>query len=166
MSRIPMLIPGSSARLAFFPSVRHERCIVKRTRNGVRVKVTRFSEISEAIKKRQVEDEKVGWRKRRIKVATLDVEFVRFDVHSKLRDRRFVRARDQLLAFALSQALSGGDERTDRRNDRARDGAARARDGGNGSGFYGGSPCFEKVRVEATDSKRGENPHPFNEEGA
>ena len=25
----------------------------------------------------------------------------------------------------------------------------------------GGSPCFEKVRVEATNSKRGANPHHF-----
>ena len=35
-----------------------------------------------------------------------------------------------------------------------------------GQRFHGGSPCFEKVCVGTTDSKRGADPHPHCREGA
>lgn len=105
---------ASGAPFGFVKPVFHDRCVLKRTRNGFRIKLARFSEVGEFVEQSEVKRNEVGRRQRKVLMSTLDIRAVRFDVNVKFRHARFIRSLDELLASALTRGLAIDDERANR----------------------------------------------------
>ncbi|MDS0850109.1 hypothetical protein [Burkholderia cenocepacia] len=95
----------------------HDRRVLKRTNNCVRIKLRRFAEISEFVEQDQVHGHKVRGRNRKVLMSTFDVRSVGFDVNLKFCHACFVSSFDQLLASPLARSLAA--------NQKVREGANR-----------------------------------------
>jgi hypothetical protein len=128
---------------AIVKAVRHDRCILKRTRNGVRIKFSGFSEVGKLVEQNQVHGHKVRGYKRKILMSTLNIRAVGFDMNPKFRHSRFVGSLDQLLSPLLSSSLTTNQKICDGTD---RDATYRAGGGrhSNHSGcFHSGDPFDE-----------------------
>ncbi|PRG83946.1 hypothetical protein C6T58_05540 [Burkholderia multivorans] len=105
---------ASGAPFGFVKPVFHDRCVLKRTRNGFRIKLARFSEVGKFVEQSEVKRNEVGRRQRKVLMSTLDIRAVRFDVNVKFRHARFIRSLDELLASALTRGLATDNERANR----------------------------------------------------
>ncbi|MEX3690794.1 hypothetical protein AB3X91_11885 [Paraburkholderia sp. BR14263] len=96
------------ALFAIPPATRHDRCVIKRTRNGLRIKLRRFSHIGQFVEQDQMRVDEVGrrTRERKVLLSTFEARLVGINLNSKFGHSRFVGSLDQLLATSLSRNLT------------------------------------------------------------
>lgn len=137
--------PGSDVSLAI--GARKTRCIVKRTRNGARIKFFRFIEVDEPVEKDKVVDQVAAKRRYRSTGPAFALDLRDFKVREMLRSRSVIRSLDKVLSMSLSNGLPSGNQRRDRPASGAEDCADCARECGDGGCVHDEKQVWAKDEV-------------------
>ncbi|MBJ9616280.1 hypothetical protein KTE49_11880 [Burkholderia multivorans] len=143
----PALGPGLDVSLAI--SARKTRCIIKRTRNGARVKLVHFLEVYQPVEQDKVVDQVTTERRYRSAGPAFTFDFCDLNVRKMLRSRSVVRSLDKMLSLSLSNGLASGNHRRDRAANGAQDHADRARERGDSGRIHDEKQTMAKEGVIA-----------------
>ncbi|WP_155623738.1 MULTISPECIES: hypothetical protein [Burkholderia] len=139
-------------------SARKTRCIVKRTRNGARIKLIHLLEVYETVEQDKVVNQVATKRRYRSVGAALSLDLRDLKVREMLRSRSVIRSLDKVLSLSLSNGLPSSDQRRERTANSADDHANRARERGDGSCVHGEKQAMAKEGVNAILAR---SPFPF-----
>jgi len=128
-----------------FKAGRHDRCSLKRVRNGVRIQLTRLPEISELVEQNKVHGHKVRGSKGKVLVSSFDIRSVCLDVNPKLGHASIVGSFDQLFAPTLPCSLPAKQQVRNCGDSCAAYGASGSRNGDEDGHFHSGDPFDEAV---------------------
>lgn len=127
---------------------RKTRCIVKRTRNGARIKLFHSIDVYEPVEQDKVVDEVPTKRRYCSTGPAFCVDFRDFNVSEMLRSRGLVRSLDKMLSLSLTNGLASGDQRRDRAAGGTEDCADRGRERGDGCRVHMDRKIRLKKRID------------------